>query len=442
MPLNFFKKKKSQENKGTEEQDTIENKPPEIGTPTNKESLNTQVNKVVDIKAKEKEVRRKKRRFHFILTVLIISILIMILTPIGVRVYKKYFLKPEPIVQEPTEVEEEPKEEAPDPETIVEYKNDDLQISLDYLMKATLFENVENTELTKRIEVVYDKNNDNNNTRLDNLTEGYIFRVSTFITKFREIDEITQVKKDAFKAMCPETAEMTDTLGIDIDGTEGRTFEVYNCNADYKVSYVVKNGLNYEFAQIFKGDLGYRQFYKAETENIMRSVEFYPEIPPDLGPTEKYDSEILRLSFEYPRSLDAECCSITGPISASPKILLTIGDPETYVDDNNLDAIAFFADDNRVGDFNEYVEKQKNLLTDDYLVTMGQYPTPQVRSVKVGDRDGVMLRGYSWRGNDLIYVDITQTNQPNKVLVISIKNISGGSFEDVTDSILESFEFY
>lgn len=442
MPLNFFKKKKSQENKGVEKSDVIENKPPEIGIPTNKEPLNTQMSEVVDIKAKERKARRKKRRFHFVMTILILSILTLTLTPVAMRIYKKYFLRPDPIIQEPTEVEEKPETEVPNPETIVEYKNDDLELSLEYLNKADIFENVENTELTKRIEVVYDKNNDNNNTRLDNLSEGYIFRVSTFITEFRDIDDITQVKKDAFEAMCPETAELTKTIGIDIDGTEGRTFEVVNCNADYKVSYLVKNGMNYEFAQIFKGDIGYRQLYKAETENIMRSVKFYPEAPPELGPTEIYDSEKYYLSFEYPRSLDAECCNVTGPMANKPTILLTLGNPDTYVSENNLDAIAFFEDENRIGDFNEYVEMQKTLLTEDYLITMGQTPQPQIRSVKVGDRDGVLLRGYSWRGNDLIYVDITPTGKKNRVLVISIYNISGDSFKEVTDSILESFDFY
>ena len=449
MPINIFKKKKTEEEK--------------VEKPTNIPANTTEVNQqegipqttapdgyknpdpgitIVDIEEKKREIKKKRKRFRKLLSLTIISAFILIFGPLGTVLYKRYFVKPEPIIQNPEENISEQEIDIVDPESLVEYKNDELKISLDHLQKATLFENVENTELTKRIEIVYDKSNDNNNTTLDNLSEGYIFRISSFSTSFRKIDEIAQVKKEAFILMCPDSASFSPTVGIDIDGIEGRTFDVTNCGADYKVSYILKNGLNYEFAQIFKGDLGYRQLYKAETENILRSTEFYPEKEPELGPIETYNSEQYNISFEYPRSLDSECCKITGPISFNSTILLTLGNPETFVDDNNLDAIAFFVDQNTVGNFDEYVEKQKSLLTDDYLVAMGQSPEPQIRSVKVGNRDAVMLRRYSWRGNDLIYVDITPTGKRNQVLVISIKNITGDDFEDVTDSILESFKFY
>jgi hypothetical protein len=454
MPINFFKKKKSEEKDSREnppaQEQKLQENPQSASldvTPVKKQGHNTHINPqptpIYDIKKKEREVRRKKRRFVLITILLTLSLLLIIFSPAGTSFYKRYFVRPGPIVIEPDDKDEEPKKDKINPESIVEYSNDELKISLEHLRKASLFENVENTSLTKRIEIVYDRNKENDDTRLENLSEGYIFRISSFTTSFRSIDEITQVKKDAFVAMCPETATLTKTVGVNINGVDGRTFEVLNCEADYKVSYVVKNGLNYEFAQIFKGDIGYKQLYKAETENILRSVEFYPDEPIELGPTETYDSKNYRLSFVYPRTLDAECCSITGPISSTANILLTLGETENRVNEDNYDIIGFFADRNTVGDFNAYIEKQKSLLTDDYLVTMGQQPlNPQIRSVKVGDREGIMLRGYSWRENDLIYVDITPTGKKNLVLVISIKNITGEGFEDITDSILDSFEFY
>ncbi|MBW6441414.1 hypothetical protein K0B04_00705 [Patescibacteria group bacterium] len=445
MPLNLFKKKKPQdENLGAV--GALKSKPGDIKKNTLKEQdsdkyANPMLNQIIDIKAKEKEIKRKKRRFKSIAWLVIIALLTISISPSAVSFYKRYFVKPIPKVAEPEINYNNGSEENLNPENIVEYKSDEFKISLEYLGKASLYENFVLSDLTKKIEVIYDKNNEGENTSLDSLTEGYIFRISIFPTSLRKIDEIAQVKKDVFAIECPETTIITDTQGTNIDSVDGRTFEVKNCGADYVVTYVVKNGLNYEFAQIFKGDLGYRQLYKAETEDIVRSVKFYPETH-QLGPTEIYESTRFKISFEYPRSLDSECCNITGPMAGRPILLLTLGDPENYVNENNLDAIAFFTDENKVGDFNDYLETQKILLSEDYLVTKGQSPKPQIRSVKVGDREAVMLRGYSWRGNDLIYVDITPTNERNRVLVISIHNISGESFEKVTDSILESFEFF
>ncbi|HOV97741.1 MAG TPA: hypothetical protein PLW49_01865, partial [bacterium] len=114
----------------------------------------------------------------------------------------------------------------------------------------------------------------------------------------------------------------------------------------------------------------------------------------------------------------------------------------TYVDENNLDAITIYEDSNREINFDAYMEKQKTLLVDDYIVTMGESPKPEIRAIKVGDRDAIMLRGYSWRGNDLIYLNISNDDRASKILVISIKNISGESFTNITNEILKSFKFF
>ncbi len=404
--------------------------------------LGREIQPIVDIKAKEKEILKKRERFRFLMFVMTILIFLLILSPTAVRFYKENFVKTKPVVQDVDDENKKPPIEIIDPESIVEYSNNDLRISLEHLRKAVLVENIEEIEKTKKIEISYDKSGSGENITIENLTEGYIFRISTFSTYLRNIDEITQVKKDSLKIECPETATMTNTVGEDVDGIEGRTFEVINCGADYKLTYVVKNNLNYEFAQIFRGDLGYRQAYKAETENILRSIKFYPDVIPDPGPIETYNSEQYKLSFEYPRSLDSKCCNITGPISTSSTILLTLGDSEASTDSSNFDVIGFFVENKVVDDFNTYLEKQKNLLTDDYVVTKGESPKPEIRTIKVGDRDGTMLRDYSWKENDLIYVDISKGDKTHTFLVISIRNVSGEVFEKVVDSVLESFVFY
>lgn len=449
MPLNFFKKKKI-ENDSVLQPNIAEDLKP---NPENQETIlqnfpndikhvNPDIAPIEDMEKKKKDIKRKKRRFIFFAFIFLLSLLVIIFTPTAIDFYKKNFIKAKPIVQEVSEEDRKPEIEVIDPESIVEYRNDVLKLSLEHLRKASLSENTGDNELTKKIEIFYDKNNGDVDKNLENLTEGYIFRISVFSTTLRKLDEVTQVRKDSFTTSCPETAQITNTIGIDIDGIEGRTFEVNNCGADYKVSYLVKDDLNYEFAQIFKGDLGYRQAYKAETENIMRSIKFYPEEEVDLGPVETYNSEQYGLSFEYPRSLDTTCCNITGPISVKSVILLTLGEPQAFVESTKLSVIGFFVDNNTVGDFNSYLEKQKNLLTDDYVVAIGESPKPEIRTIKVGDKEGTMLKGYSWKKNDLIYVDISKDEKGKPVLVISIKNVTGDGFEDIVKSILESFKFF
>ena len=397
---------------------------------------------IIDAKLKEKEIKRKKRRFNFFKLVFGIFLILAIIIPYGVKYYKENYVRVKPRVQDVDDENKKPPIEEIDPESIVEYSNDDLKITLEHLRKAILIENIEELEKIKRIEIIYDKNEEQENLSFENLTEGYIFRISTFLTSFRNIDEITQVKKDALKVECPETAVMTNTVGVDIDGIEGRTFEVRNCGADFKLSYVVKNGLNYEFAQIFKGDLGYRQAYKAETENIFRSIRFYPDVIPDPGPIETFTNDSYKFSFEHPRYLDKECCNITGPMSDRSEILITLGDVENSIDGVNIDTIAVFMERKVALGFLEYLEDQKKLLTDDYLVAKGESPRAEIREVEVGDRTGVMLRGYSWKGNDLIYINTTDRPNSGVALVISIQNYSGESFEKKVEDIFKSFVFY
>ena len=397
---------------------------------------------ITDLEEKQKEIKKKKTRFNITFYAFLLALFLIIFGGPIIKFYKQNFLHQVPVVQNP-EPQKPPEEPAKvDPESIVEYSNDTLKISLERLYKTSLFEHFDQPEITKKIEIIYDKNNPGKDITVEELSEGYIFRISVFYTTLRKIDEIAQVKKESFIASCPKTATLSKTVVTQVDGVDARTFEVNNCGSDFKVTYVVKNGMNYEFSQIFKGNLGYRQAYKAETENILRSVKFYPEEKPEPGPTETYYNEKLKFSLDYPRSLSKDCCKATGPISKEAIELFTIGDENTYVDENNLDAITVYEDSNKEINFDAYIEKQKTLLVDDYIVTMGESPKPEIRTMKVGDRDAIMLRGYSWRGNDLIYLNISNNERASKILVISVKNISGESFANVTDEILKSFRFF
>lgn len=445
MSLNFFNKKQKPE----EEIKTvkIEKKEEVVLETTNQEYLKspegTPPPAAVDIEEAKEFIRKSKIRFKIVFYTFLFSIFLIIFGNPIIRFYKENFIKTEPaIVDEPDSPAPEEKPEIVDPESIVEYKNDELKLTLDRLYKTSLFENTEETDKNTKVEIIFDKNNPNKNLSVEDLSEGYIFRISVFPTALRQIDEIAQVKKEAFVSSCPKAASLTETEISYVNGVEGRSFEVKNCGSDFKVTYVVKNGLNYEFSQIFKGDLGYRQAYKAETENIMDSIKFYPDEIIDQGPLETYQNESLGFSFDFPRSLNKDCCNASGPVSNKISLLFSAGDLETYVDENNFDAITVYSDEKGSVDFFTYLENQKKLLADDYVITRGETPKAEIREIMVGDRKATMLRGYSWRGNDLVYIELTGEKIYKYALVISVKNISGDSFENIVTEILRSFKFY
>jgi len=397
------------------------------------------IESIIDIKQKEKEIQKKKRRFILFSAIGVIFLIILISIPIAINLYKRS-IKNKPIVQQ---IPEQPKIN-PDDITVenkVQYSSNNLGITLDYLSRAKLVELPDGNSQIKKLQIIFAKQEDQTNVTVETLQEGYIFQVSTFLTTQRVLDEVAQVKKDGFTATCPKTATLSDISGTTLDGIEGRTFEVTNCGADYKVTYVVKNGVNYEFAQIFKGDIGYRQVYRAETEDILTSIKFYPDNI-NAGPLETFRSEVYGFQFKHPK-FKSDCCDLTGPISSEAEKLIVLADPETFIDAGNFDGLGVFVDQiYGTRDLNAYVDIQKKTLIDDYIVVKGEAPKLEVKNLKVGTKDGIMLHGYSWRGNDLIYVDISTSENNKIILIISIKNSAGKSFERKVDEILKSFEYF
>ncbi|MBU0535105.1 MAG: hypothetical protein ABIJ82_03410 [Patescibacteria group bacterium] len=395
---------------------------------------------IVDIEEKEKEIKRKKRKF--IATVVIggLCCLIFILIPVGIKIYKTYFLKTKPIVQEINEENKTPQiPTVIDVSKLVQLNSDLLKISLEYLQQANVAESYDEANQIKKLEIAFDKQDGQEKITEENLKEGYIFRVSAFTTSQRTLQEATQVKKGAFTTKCPDTAIFSGTEGITINSIDGFTFDIQNCGADYKLAYILKSGVIYEFAQIYKGDVGYRQVYKAATDNILLSVKFYPD-KVDTGPLETFTSPDRDFSFKYPKTFKADCCDTPALVSGKAA-LITLGDPKTLVDRNNFDGFAVLMDRYSEGGTDAYLNKQRKTLIDDYIVVKGEAPTLRETSIKVGNKDALLLKGYTWNGNSLIYVPIISDYNSGKVLIISIKNISGDSFDLKMNEILKSFEF-
>ena len=395
---------------------------------------------IVDIEVREKEIGKKKKRFTATLIIGGILCVFLASIPLSINIYKTYFVKVKPIVQEiPDENKKPPVPTVLDATKSVQLNSDLLRVSLEYLQQAKLSESSDETNQLKKLEIAFDKQDGQEKITEENLKEGYILRISDFVPSQRTLAQVTQVKKDAFVTKCPSTATFSATGDTTIKSLKGLTFDIQNCGADYKVSYVLKSGVIYEFAQIYKGDVGYRQVYRAATDDIMLSLRFYPDAV-DIGPLETFSSPANDFTFKYPITFKSNCCDISALASNKPT-LVTLGDPATLIDRNNFDGFAVQMDNYREGGTNAYLDKQRKTLIDDYIVVKGEAPTLHETSIKVGDKDAILMKGYAWNGNNIVYVPIITDNNSGKVLIISIKNISGESFDLKMNEVLKSFTF-
>lgn len=396
---------------------------------------------IINIEEKEKQNKRKKRKFIATLVIGGIICLILALVPVGIKIFKTYFLKVKPIVQDINEEDKTPKiPTVIDVSKLVQLNSDLLKVSIEYLQQANVSESYDEANQIKKLEIAFDKLDGQEKVTEQNLKEGYIFRISAFTTYQRNLAEVTQVKREAFTAKCPSSATFSDTDEITVNSLKGSTFEISNCGADYKLSYVLKSGVTYEFVQIYKGDVGYRQVYRAATDDILLSVKFYQE-KVDIGPLETFSSPTWGFSFKYPTAFSSNCCDIPALVSSRATNLITLGDPKTLVTRTSFDGFAVLMDRYSEGGTNAYLDTQRKTLIDDYIVVKGEAPTLSETSIKVGNKDALLFKGYTWIGDNLIYVPIIDNDNSGRVLIISIKNISGDSFNSTMDEILKSFKF-
>jgi hypothetical protein len=393
---------------------------------------------------KEKIIKRKKILFTMIFVVVTVIFGLFLISGGAVFIYKTFFVpKIQIVTPSPEEPQSQPNNEVPVQKT-TQYKSDNLKLSLEYPKEAKLVDTWESPNQTKKLEIFFSRDSDviekPEGVKDSEISGGYIFRISTFTTSIRNLDEIARVKKESIKTACPQTAEFTDTYNIQIHGIDSRVFEVRNCNGDFTITYAPKFGVFYAFEQIYKGDLGYKQKQKASTQEILDSVRFYPEPAGPELPYEVYTNNTYRFSFEHPK-FDSSCCDLAGPPAGDYiEKIVVLADKETFVTKTDFDGLAIYTHRLKRGtDYEGFLEKQRKTLIDDFVVVRGTQPKPQEVEIKVGDRDAVLLRGYSWRETDLIY---TKPTGNNYVLIISIRRMTGDKFDEKVDRILSSFKFF
>jgi len=277
-----------------------------------------------------------------------------------------------------------------------------------------------------------------------NLSDGYIFKVTVNTNpENRSLLDLTQNKKSSFAFNCPDLAEISDITATKIDGLAAQTFSVINCNSDFKVTFVVSKNFVYEIDQIFRGDIGFKQKYETDTDEIVLSLKIDRELPPPEDPIVTFASTAHGFSFMHPR-FNTECCQVPSPIYGN---FLNTGrfhfvDTSLGVPEKNkpFDGFGIFVDING-GEtpmpFETYLDNEKKALLEDYRIITGRNPDESEEKIKIGGVEAVLLKGYAWWG-DVIMLQIPNTS---RVMLISKTEFLPGSFRDVFNDIMNSFTF-
>jgi hypothetical protein len=386
-------------------------------------------------KRKEEEIKKKEKKFKKIMLIIKIVFLVVGLSLLAFVIY----LKTLPAVPLPPVRIDNPPEELPKPDPTIEwtqYKDEGLKIFVKYPPESKLI--TYNTPSNK-LEIVYDSSvEDLSGVTEDNLNQGYIFRVTPLNIGIRTIERITEIKRDSFKTRCPTAALFTNISKTLVDTVDARTFDIKNCNSDYKVYYTPRFGIYYEIAQIFKGDFGVRQQYKSTTDEIFLSFKFFPEggILPE-EPFKTYINERDKFLFIYP-NLDDTCCDIQAPPVIGIVKEVVLANKDTYVDINQMDGIGVFTY-NLQKNFDAFLYDQKQLMIEEYKVVNGYAPEIEDLPFKLGKIDAQLLKGYSWRGTNFIYAQIPKKNI---AIIFSIKS-TNKEFEDkILNESLSTFETF
>jgi hypothetical protein len=383
---------------------------------------------------KEKIAQVKKKKFIKVTVLISIIFLLFILLPYVQKFYKDNFVKNVPIVDKaPVEVVETPEVIS---EKITQYKSDRLKITIEYPSDNLLIENEEKSPEGNifSARIIHSPGIEASEDVTEyNFYEGYIVGISTFLTNNRNLEQITNVKRQNFVDTCPETATISKPADVTIDEVKGFYFVVSGCDYDTKITYVYIHDQFYEVTQIYKGDLGIIQKYRADTEEIVSTLNFYPVETGPRPETQTYKDTQNGFTFSYPY-WDEKCCSIDGPINIKSTNFLNLGNQE------NGDIISFYIVVSG-SEFLDFLETQRKTFIDDYIVVNKTLPQPVDKVIDVGNKKGFVLEGYSYKENTLTYVDLSKSSRNKTFLVISSLNKSGNAFEDIFQTILDSFVF-
>lgn len=279
----------------------------------------------------------------------------------------------------------------------------------------------------------------------ENLREGYIFRVIVNkVENDTSLLELSEAKKRYYSGFCPESATLSEIEEIKINEFDATTFLIKDCNGELKHTFTVRNKKVFELVEFHKGDLGYKERYGTTLSDIYNSFELTNKNEP--LPSENWITYLNKdavISFKHP-DMDEKCCNIAGPILLEGQVqdehvikIVAFGERGTpSLTDKPFNGLAVYQVFKPTDlSFEDYVEKQKQLLAENYSVIIGKTTEGKTKDVLVGSKKGVLLENFAWWG-DLIFV-----NTDNYFLVIAQTEKSPNDFNDVFGEILTTFKF-
>lgn len=381
---------------------------------------------------KEIEIEEKRDKFYKKIKLIALGTLILISSLILIALVRSIYNK----TKEAYVVSSETGSTLPGQEIIITeespievekweiYSSEKYRFSFDYPKGDGLFvSNLSAEEFLVEIRssnIVPDENPDG-----ENLVKGYIFRVTPLRLATSDLEIAANAKRDWYLSYCPETSTISQATGRTTAQMEAVGFDITDCNSDYSITYITANDFVYEVMQIYKGDLGFEQIYKSRTNQILSSLVIDVDLP-ELSPTVTYQNKALGFSFEYPRGMDTQCCVVPAPPQDNTKTLIILAE------NDNSDAIGFFYSHNNYGtDAYDLIENQRMKLSDEYAIVKNKVPDGTQTELTISGQRAIVLSGYSWRGNDLIFIPM-----PNKknVLTISKMNVSDETFNTIVES--------
>lgn len=309
----------------------------------------------------------------------------------------------------------------------------DFKFSFEYPSEAYLIQQSPFSENSKTIKAIYSKNPvEPASITEENLTEGYIFKVTVLTDRRETLDEIAKAKRDYFSTSCPTTSVIQES---EKDARKVITFTADACGPNFTESFIQDGKNIFEIAQIHKGDLGYNQIYKKALSQMYESFDF--EDAPTETPKTVYKNEKYGFTFSH-RRLNQLCCVISGPLSTNAEKLGIFAKVEGKSTNAPFDGFGVYIDLNpEKVPFNTYVAAQKKNLTDNYKLIVGREPEAIEEKVMLDNIEGIKLINYAWWA-EMIYIPFPNDS---KILIIVKNNLVDKNFEDEFNETTSSWKF-
>ncbi|HXK52544.1 hypothetical protein H6802_00250 [Candidatus Nomurabacteria bacterium] len=377
---------------------------------------------------------------------LLISFVVIGLGSSLVYLYNNSSLQPGAVEPLPTENPETPvvieTPSKPDPDWKT-YVNREYEFQIDY-PKETLFKlpsDMAAQSVTYTITYAGEKQDEAITTATD-ISDGYLVKITMYKNVLNtDLAQIALNKRSGYLSLCPATAEYGDIKDAVISGEPAKTFVVDNCNVNYVETFLIKGSNMYEIAQAYRGDVGFKQRYQAQTDLIREAFKFTNIIAPEPKDTwTKIVHGNPELAVSYPSDWDDTCCNLRGPIAGEVTKYFVAVDPLSIGEDdqavfNGLAAYSLTLKNDET--YESFMAEQKELLKEEYRVVVGIEPEVSDETFEVNGFVWTHLTNYAWWGE--IY--FSYISDSNRVVVLVKSEEVPGKLDEVFSELLETVSY-